>query len=31
MAGDPKGETFAYCRGNYVVVRNLKNPLESYT
>lgn len=31
MDADPKGETFAYTRGLYVIVRNIKDPSIAYT
>eukprot|EP00037_Helgoeca_nana_P013193 m.121198 g.121198 ORF g.121198 m.121198 type:complete len:601 (+) comp21884_c0_seq1:113-1915(+) len=26
--GDPKGKNFLYCRGKYIIIRDLENPLE---
>eukprot|EP00040_Diaphanoeca_grandis_P021126 m.112508 g.112508 ORF g.112508 m.112508 type:complete len:596 (-) comp28197_c0_seq1:85-1872(-) len=31
MHGSPDGKTYAYCRNNYVVVRNVEDPADSYT
>mmetsp|Transcript_149122 Transcript_149122/g.211924 ORF Transcript_149122/g.211924 Transcript_149122/m.211924 type:complete len:600 (+) Transcript_149122:24-1823(+) len=30
MHGDPKGKNFLYCRGKYIVVRDIANPLEGF-
>eukprot|EP00041_Stephanoeca_diplocostata_P039700 m.1637506 g.1637506 ORF g.1637506 m.1637506 type:complete len:600 (-) comp25916_c0_seq1:304-2103(-) len=31
LNGDPKGKNFLYCRGNYVICRDLANPLDCFT
>lgn len=31
LGGDPSGKTFTYCRGKFVIVRSIENPIECYT